>query len=36
MQQHCCSSMVPDSADLVAEKILEAAQKEPAEQFMDN
>jgi short-subunit dehydrogenase len=34
-QQRASSSMVPDSAELVAEKILEAAQKEPAEQFMD-
>jgi short-subunit dehydrogenase len=34
-QQRASSWMVPDSAELVAEKILEAAQKEPAEQFMD-
>jgi len=27
--------MVIDSAEYVAEKILEAIQKEPAEQFMD-
>ncbi len=33
--QRSGSSMVLDSAESVAEKILEAAQKEPAEQYMD-
>jgi NADP-dependent 3-hydroxy acid dehydrogenase YdfG len=33
-QRASVSSMTPDSPELVAEKILEAAQKEPAEQYM--
>jgi short-subunit dehydrogenase len=37
MRQHqrAGSPITPDSPEFVAEKILEAAQKEPAEQFMD-
>jgi short-subunit dehydrogenase len=35
-RQRAQATMVPDSTEHVADKILEAAQKEPAEQYMDS